>query len=154
MRKIILIIISITSICCKDKTDEKTLTGKEFADVTSVTASGSEENYQFSVTISSPDSGCEKYADWWEVLSTEGNLLYRRVLLHSHVNEQPFTRSGGPIAIGSDDHVWVRAHMNNSGYGGIVMFGSASAGFKEATIPNDFAQGVETMKPLPMGCNF
>lgn len=45
-------------------------------------------------------------------MSTDGKLLYRRVLLHSHVDEQPFTRSGGPVPIQTDSVVWVRAHMD------------------------------------------
>jgi len=69
------------------------------ADVLSVEVTGSPNAYQFSVKIASPDTGCEQYADWWEVLSEDGQLLYRRILLHSHVNEQPFVRSGGPVNI-------------------------------------------------------
>ena len=60
------------------------------ADITAVKASGSDGNYQFSVTIKSPDTGCDQYADWWEVIDEDGNLLYRRILMHSHVNEIPW----------------------------------------------------------------
>ncbi|HJN27098.1 MAG TPA: hypothetical protein QF604_04200 [Candidatus Latescibacteria bacterium] len=42
------------------------------------------------------------------MVTTEGQLLYRRVLLHSHTNEQPFARSGSPVPIASDQQVWVR----------------------------------------------
>ena len=91
------------------------------ADVIAVQASGSPGAYQFNVGIRSPDKGCAQYADWWEVVSTDGKLLYRRVLLHSHVDEQPFTRSGGPVPIQPDTVVWVRAHMNTGGYGGAAM---------------------------------
>ena len=80
------------------------------ADVIGVQVSGAPGAYQFNVTIKSPDTGCQQYADWWEVVSEDGRLLYRRVLLHSHVDEQPFTRSGGPVPIQADTVVWVRAH--------------------------------------------
>ena len=69
------------------------------ADVIDVSTSGQPGAYSFSVTVSSPDTGCEQYADWWEVVTEDGQLLYRRVLLHSHVAEQPFTRSGGPVDV-------------------------------------------------------
>ena len=68
------------------------------ASVTAFSVIGYPGTYTFDVTVRSPDIGCEGYADWWEVVSTDGDLLYRRVLLHSHVDEQPFSRSGGPSA--------------------------------------------------------
>jgi len=66
----------------------------QIAEVQSVKATGKSNSYTFAVTIKSPDIGCDRYADWWEVITPEGELLYRRVLLHSHVDEQPFTRTG------------------------------------------------------------
>ena len=51
------------------------------------------------------------------MLSLEGALLYRRILAHSHVDEQPFVRSGGPVPVGASDIVIVRGHMNPGGYG-------------------------------------
>ncbi len=124
------------------------------ADVISVDVRGQEGNYYFSVGIASPDLGCEQYADWWEVLSEEGDLLYRRILLHSHVDEQPFTRSGGSVDIDADQLLWVRAHMNPQGYGGIVFKGSIAEGFQAETLAADFALEVLDLSPLPSGCNF
>jgi len=124
------------------------------ADVTGVVVNGSPGSYSFNVTVKSPDTGCKQYADWWEVLSEDGRLLYRRVLFHSHVGEQPFTRSGGPVPIQPDALVWVRAHMNTSGYGGAALKGSVKAGFKPAALDASFAAAVEKQSPLPDGCAF
>ncbi len=124
------------------------------ADVVAVTVSGKPNAYQFSVEISSPDTGCDQYADWWEVISEQGELIYRRVLLHSHANEQPFTRSGGPVAVEASTVVWVRAHMNDRGYGGSAFKGSADRGFLQATLPPDFALHLEQSQPLPDDCAF
>ncbi len=124
------------------------------ADVLSVQVTGKSNAYQFGVEISSPDTGCDQYADWWEVLSEDGQLLYRRVLLHSHVDEQPFTRSGGPVSIASNTVVYVRAHMNASGYGGSVLKGTVANGFKVVALEFDFASEVESQQPLPEGCAF
>ena len=124
------------------------------ADVISVEVRGEEGAYQFSVQISSPDEGCNQYADWWEVVDEGGELVYRRILLHSHVNEQPFTRSGGPVNIAPDTVVWVRAHMHPGGYGGATMQGSVSQGFVEAELGFDFAPQLAESPPLPGGCDF
>ncbi|MEM8939752.1 MAG: hypothetical protein AAGC64_10440 [Bacteroidota bacterium] len=127
---------------------------ERYADVLNVTISGKELQYTFSVTISSPDTGCEQYADWWEVISESGELVYRRVLLHSHVNEQPFTRSGGKVPIKEDQIVWIRAHMNNLGYGGKTIKGSVTDGFVPTEPPKGFAANLEQVQPLPSGCGF
>lgn len=124
------------------------------ADVIGVQVSGTPGAYQFNVTIRSPDTGCQQYADWWEVVSEDGKLLYRRVLLHSHVDEQPFTRSGGPVPIQADTVVWVRAHMNAAGYGGTAFKGSVNAGFKQTLPDAAFAADLARQAPTPDGCDF
>lgn len=124
------------------------------ADVTEVKTSGTAGAYQFSVTVRSPDRGCDQFADWWEVVSEDGRLLYRRVLLHSHVDEQPFTRAGGPVPISSDQTVWVRAHMHPSGYGGVALRGSVQTGFSPALMASGFATELAKQPPLPNGCAF
>lgn len=126
----------------------------DHAIVTSVVVSGNPGDFTFSVTVSSPDSGCEHYADWWEVLTVEGQLLYRRVLLHSHVGEQPFSRTGGPLNIKADEVVLVRAHMNDSGYGTSAMEGSFATGFESKSLAEGFAEEVEKTEPLPVNCAF
>jgi hypothetical protein len=133
--------------------DEPTTTSTAELAVTGVEARGSPGAYTFSVTVRSPDTGCEAFADWWEVLSSEGELRYRRVLLHSHVDEQPFTRTGGPVPVAADDVVWVRVHFNDGRYGE-AMRGMPSGDFAVAEVPDGFAAGVETQPPLPEGCAF
>ena len=124
------------------------------AKVVSVKAQGKAQNYTFNVGISSPDTGCEQYANWWEVLNEEGKLLYRRILAHSHVKEQPFERSGGPVTINDTEVVLVRAHMNNSGYGTTVFKGSVKDGFKPTQLKANFASQVKSQQPQPSGCAF
>ena len=125
-----------------------------FASVTDISVNGSAGRYTFQVEISSPDTGCNQYANWWEIVSEDGNLIYRRILLHSHVDDQPFTRGGGPADISADTNVWIRAHMNNSGYGGQVYFGSVRNGFEALNHPEDFALKLENEEPLPDDCAF
>jgi hypothetical protein len=126
----------------------------EFAEVVSVQFSGSANEYNFSVGVLSPDTGCDQYADWWEVLTLNGELIYRRILTHSHVNEQPFVRSGGPVDINEDQFVIIRAHMNTSSYGFKTYKGSVAEGFLPFETGLDFATDLENQEPLPDGCAF
>jgi len=125
-----------------------------FADVISVNVSGEPGAYQFAVEISSPDTGCQQFADWWEVFNEDEQLLYRRILLHSHVGEQPFVRSGGPVDIREDSVVYVRAHMNSVGYGGLMLMGSVQDGFEHVEVEADFGSNLEQVSPQPEGCAF
>ena len=122
------------------------------ANVTKVIPKGEESSYHFSVTLASDETGCDQYANWWEVLSEEGELLYRRILIHSHPTMQPFTRSGGYVKIKKDDIVYVRAHMNKLGYVGDIFMGSVSTGFEKVEDFPDFNNSIETKAPLPIGC--
>jgi hypothetical protein len=126
----------------------------QYANVLSLHVSGDANAYQFNVEIQSPDTGCDQYADWWEVISEDGDLIYRRILNHSHVSEQPFTRSGGPVAVDQDMTVIVRAHMNPGGYGGTAFRGSVGDGFDIIQLKPDFAADLAQSEPLPAGCGF
>ncbi len=119
-----------------------------------VEVSGEDQRYRFSVTLLTADRGCEHYADWWEVLDGKGELLYRRILGHSHTDEQPFTRRGGPVKINASTKVIVRYHMNDSGYVRNAMVGSATDGFEPIELPENFAPHVAKKPPLPDGCAF
>jgi hypothetical protein len=122
------------------------------ADVTAVTVTGDPGAYTFSVTVHSADTGCESYADWWEVLAMDGTLRYRRVLDHSHVNEQPFIRSGGPVPIAADAVVIVRAHRHPEGYAGAAWLGTVAGGFTVFAPGPDLASTLADQAPLPAGC--
>ncbi|MGH1343840.1 MAG: hypothetical protein ACRBN8_19945 [Nannocystales bacterium] len=123
------------------------------ANVTTVAASGDAGAYTFAVTLSSPDTGCDQYANWWEVLDADGALLYRRILGHSHVDEQPFTRTGGPVPVDAEQVVFVRAHMSNGGFGRMLT-GTAAEGFSEARAAPQIAASIEAADPQPTECAF
>jgi hypothetical protein len=126
-----------------------------FAKVTAVeTYSQAGSSYTFSVTLESPDTGCEQYANWWEVLTVDGELLYRRILVHSHVEEQPFTRSGGPVTLEPDETVIVRGHMDPTGYSTQAMQGTINDGFEVTTLTPDFAVDLAAAEPQPAGCEY
>ena len=95
-----------------------TLAGE--ADVLDVDVScNSESICRFDVTVKHGDEGWQHYANRWEVLSPDGEILATRVLAHPHDNEQPFTRSLANVRIPSDLHeVVVRAHDLQHEYGG------------------------------------
>jgi len=122
------------------------------ANITAVATKGTEKAYHFSVTIKSDETGCAQYANWWEVLSEKGDLLYRRILIHSHPNMQPFTRRGGYVKIKKDDIVYVRAHMNKLGYVGDIFKGSVKNGFEKVEETIEFNKKIEKQTPLPKGC--
>ena len=124
------------------------------ANVTAVSATGTSGAYTFSVTLKSDETGCAQYADWWEVLDHKGDLLYRRILVHSHPDTQPFTRSGGKLNIKADEIVYVRAHMNKLGYVGDVFKGSVAKGFSRVETTPVFKKELEKQAPLPRGCAF
>ncbi|WP_276165687.1 hypothetical protein [Zobellia alginiliquefaciens] len=124
------------------------------AKVLEVKVSGTENNYTFSTTIQSPDTGCNLYADWWEIIDLKGNLIYRRILTHSHVEEQPFTRSGSNITLAKTTEVYIRAHVHPVGYTSEVLKGSVENGFMEVELDSEFAIELEKAEPLPAGCDF
>jgi hypothetical protein len=117
------------------------------ADIKSVSVTGSDGNYTFSVEIKSDDTGWNQYADGWEILNAQGDLVYQRVLGHPHVNEQPFTRSGGPVNIGKSDKIYIRAHLKNKGYVGDIFEGSVEKGFTLAKKNPLQPNGSDTTKP-------
>jgi hypothetical protein len=97
------------------------------ADVTHVRAvQTGATDWTFHVTVQHPDTGWDDYADGWDVVLPDGTLAnpdtstpFTRLLLHPHVNEQPFTRSQRGVTIPADvTTVTVRAHDIVDGFGG------------------------------------
>lgn len=122
--------------------------------VVSVDVSGAPGNTTFSVGLRSDETGCEQYADWWEIIDENDVLRFRRILNHSHVDEQPFVRSGGPVDVSETETIWVRGHMHPHGYGRVAMRGSVADGFTAVTLAEDVAAAVENEPPQPEGCLF
>jgi hypothetical protein len=95
------------------------------ADVTKVEARYNGGNsFQIVTTVKHADTGWDHYADGWEILDEQGNVIGKRVLYHPHVKEQPFTRSHTldiPVHV---KEITVRALDSVHGKGG-----------KEITIP-------------------
>ena len=92
-----------------------------YADVDFVRAThAGDGQWRFDVTVSHTDTGWDNYADRWQVVDpTTDTVLGERVLLHPHVNEQPFTRSLGDVPIPPDVHLLVvRARTNVTAYHG------------------------------------
>ncbi|UCG26138.1 MAG: hypothetical protein JSW55_09210 [Chloroflexota bacterium] len=83
-------------------------------------------SWTFHVTVRHPDTGWEDYADGWDVVTPDGQVLkagvddpFTRLLLHPHENEQPFTRSQRGIVVPDGvTMVTVRAHDLVDGFGG------------------------------------
>lgn len=74
--------------------------------------------YAFSVTVFHEDDGWTHYADSWDVLSVNGDVLGTRTLFHPHEGENPFTRSlsNVRVPIGAKEVIF-RAHCSKDGYG-------------------------------------
>jgi hypothetical protein len=106
---------------------EQEAEGAANADVLFVRAvRAADGTWAFHVTVEHPDSGWEDYADGWDVVTPDDEVLkpnaddpFTRLLLHPHENEQPFTRSQSRIVIpDAVTQVRVRAHDLVDGYGG------------------------------------
>ena len=81
-----------------------------------------DDRYRFQVTLRHEDTGWDHFANAWEVLGPDGEILATRVLGHPHVNEQPFTRSLSGVKIPKDIKVvTLRARDLVHGYGGRTL---------------------------------
>jgi len=93
------------------------------ADVLKIEVERTDENtFHFDVTVLHNDKGWDHYANRWDVVAPDGNVLATRFLNHPHENEQPFTRSLGGVKIpASINNVSIRAHDSVHGYGGKII---------------------------------
>lgn len=76
--------------------------GEGCAHVVDATITNDGGTFTIAATVSSADTGWDKYADAWQVWNAEGEVLAERVLTHPHENEQPFTRSLSEVVIPED----------------------------------------------------
>lgn len=116
-----LVLIGLAVSACGGAADTGVARG--CADVVGVEViAESKGRYTFAVTVRSDDEGWDAYADVWDVLGPDGDVIGTRVLAHPHVDEQPFTRSLAGVVIpeGVSD-VTVRAHHSVGGYCGDDM---------------------------------
>jgi len=72
--------------------------------------------YRFDVSVLHADEGWDHYANAFEILDADGNVLGTRTLLHPHVGEQPFTRSLTGVHI-PEGLTKVTARANDSVHG-------------------------------------
>ncbi len=75
----------------------------------------------FNVTVRHADQDSDHWADYWIVRTREGKELGRRVLLHSHTGEQPFTRDERIRIPAGVTVVVVEAHDKVHGLGGATV---------------------------------
>ena len=95
-----------------------TLALADDAVIEAVEARSSGNAWSFSVTLSHGDTGWDDYADGWRVVAGDGTELGLRVLHHPHVEEQPFTRSLGGVAVPEGTtEVFIEARTNTDGWG-------------------------------------
>ena len=89
------------------------------AEVIDVKVTAAASGFRFEVTVRHDNEGWDHYADRWEVLGPDGEVLAVRVLAHPHEYEQPFTRglTGVEIAAGVRR---VRVHDSVHGEGAAV----------------------------------
>jgi len=77
------------------------------------------QTFAFDVAVRHGDTGWKHYADRWDVVTSDGKVLGKRVLHHPHENEQPFTRSLSGVKISTNvTSVTVRAHDKVHALGG------------------------------------
>lgn len=75
------------------------------------------DTWSVSTTLRHGDTGWKHYADQWRVVDEKGKELGKRILMHPHENEQPFTRSQSGIKIHSNANtVYVEAHDKVHGW--------------------------------------
>ena len=78
--------------------------------------------FTFSVTLQHEDTGWDHFANKWEIIDEENNILGTRILYHPHVEEQPFTRNLSGLMLSEDlKTVTVRGHDSLHAYGGKVI---------------------------------
>ncbi|WP_281685447.1 hypothetical protein [Thalassobaculum salexigens] len=116
-RSVFRLSLAVLSVLCASALAGEALAGE--ADVVGVEIRRSGETWSFDVTVRHADTGWDHYADRWDVVAPDGTVLATRTLHHPHVEEQPFTRSLGGVAVPAGvEAVTLRAHDSVHLYGG------------------------------------
>ncbi|MGF1536178.1 MAG: tetratricopeptide repeat protein, partial [Elainellaceae cyanobacterium] len=127
-------------------------------------------SYKLSITVQSPDEDCDRHADWWEVLTEDGELIDRHIIETPHNFERPFITEKVVDALDPDQTIIVRAHFSDDidsepsndptsddiddKYPTQAMKGIVGKpnSFKSIRLPARFAIGVEDEGPQPQDC--
>ncbi len=86
----------------------------------SITAMG-DGRFRINATVLHADTGWDHYANRWDVLAPDGEVLGVRELAHPHENEQPFTRSLTLEIPDSIESVTLQANDSVHGLGGKTL---------------------------------
>lgn len=76
------------------------------------------DSFQIITTVKHGDTGWDHYANAWEILDENEQVIGKRVLHHPHVKEQPFTRSHTLSIPSHVKKITVRAIDSTHGIGG------------------------------------
>lgn len=90
------------------------------AEILKAEARSSGSGWTVSVTLRHGDTGWDDYADGWRLIAPDGTVIATRVLVHPHVNEQPFTRSLSSVTL-PEGQVLVESSTNVTGWGGATI---------------------------------
>lgn len=89
------------------------------ADVVAAEVDCVQQLCSIAASVRHSDTGWSHFADHWRILDLDGNELGRRVLLHPHENEQPFTRRLADVEIPNGiRRIAIEAHDSVHEYGG------------------------------------
>jgi hypothetical protein len=121
----IALLVTLVVGACSDTADDSVVSSTiepnadQCAHVIAATIRAGDGGFTVDATVSSADTGWDKYADAWEVRGPDGSVLGERVLAHPHETEQPFTRSLSGVDIPEDVvEITVLAHDSVLGYCG------------------------------------
>jgi hypothetical protein len=103
-RSFVAVVVVVAVAGCSDADDaaETVAAVEGCADVVDADVERSGDRFVVTATIQSADTGWDRYADAWQIRTTDGDVLGTRVLAHPHVDEQPFTRSLTEVEIPAD----------------------------------------------------
>jgi hypothetical protein len=98
----VVVVVAVAGCSEADDAAETVAAAEGCADVVDAAVERSGDRFVVTATIQSADTGWDRYADAWQIRTTDGDVLGTRVLAHPHVDEQPFTRSLTEVEIPAD----------------------------------------------------